>query len=141
MWPFQSALPSMELLLPAQFILSGSGYIAASGENTTAQLTPPSGKSSSDFAAGRIQDDENPADAVSLTAGQYTEMEWCLQALPSASAGETYQFRLRRVAAELDSYSQTPEWTIASEGGVPRNALLVPGSGGLIGGGNTARIF
>jgi hypothetical protein len=45
-------------------VLKASSNITASGANTTAQLTAPSGKTTSDFTAGRIQDDENPTDAT-----------------------------------------------------------------------------
>jgi len=92
--------------------LSGSGNIAASGENTSAQLTAPAGKSTSDFVAGRMQDDENPADAVNITSDDYTELEWCLTATAAASVSDVYQFRVTTAGTALDSYSVTPQWTI-----------------------------
>jgi hypothetical protein len=76
------------------FTIVSSSFIAASGEETTAQLTAPSGKSTSDFDAGRIQDDENPADSVTVSADDYTEMEWTLQANSAAVDGAVYQFRV-----------------------------------------------
>src|SRR5689334_4139275 len=60
----------------ALIVLSASSNITASGENTTAQLTAPSGKTTSDFGGGRIQDDENPTDAVDIGSNQYREDEW-----------------------------------------------------------------
>lgn len=78
------------------FTIVASTYISASGENTTARLTAPSGKSTSDFDAGRIQDDENPADSVTVSADDYTEMEWTLQANAAAVDGGVYQFRAYR---------------------------------------------
>jgi hypothetical protein len=76
------------------FTIVSSSFIAASGEATTAQLTAPSGKSTSDFDAGCIQDDENPADSVTVSADDYTEMEWTLQANSAAVDGAVYQFRV-----------------------------------------------
>lgn len=78
----------------ACFILSGSPNIAASGENTTAQLTSPDGKDTDDFQAGRIADDENPMDSIDLAIGKYTEIEWCIQATNYAEVDETYEFRV-----------------------------------------------
>ncbi len=86
-------------------VVSPSSQITASGENTTARLTAPSGKSTSDFDAGRIQDDENPADSVTVSVDDYTEMEWCLMANTAAADGGIYQFRaykyLETFASEL----------------------------------------
>ena len=97
--------------------LAGSSNITASGENTTVQLTAPAGKSTSDFVAGRMQDDENPADAVDITADDYTELEWCLTATAAASVSDVYQFRITNAGTALDTYSVTPQWTI--DGGTP----------------------
>ena len=93
-------------------LMSASTNITASGENTTAQLTAPSGKTTGDFVAGRIQDDENPADAVDITTDDYTELEWCLKATDTAQLGDVYQFRVTKNGTALDSYSGTPQWTI-----------------------------
>jgi len=78
------------------FILVGSPYIVASGENTTAQLTPPGAKTTGDFQAGRIQDDENPTDLVDLGEDKYTEIEFCIQATNEAEVGATYEFRVTK---------------------------------------------
>ncbi|QQR77515.1 MAG: hypothetical protein IPJ67_05325 [Candidatus Moraniibacteriota bacterium] len=97
-----------------RILLSLSSNITASGENTTSQLTAPSGKSTSDFDAGRIQDDENPADTVDITTDDYTEMEWSLTATSSASASDIYQFRVTSNGTALTTYSVTPQWTIGT---------------------------
>ncbi len=104
-------------LLPADPVeraieMSVSSNIAASGANTTAQLTAPSGKTTGDFEAGRIQDDENPADTVNITADNYTEMEWNIAFTASAEDGETYEFRVTKAGTVLDTYSVTPELTV-----------------------------
>jgi len=97
----------------AAFELAASSNISAGGENTTAQLTPPSGKTTGDFTAGRIQDDENPADAIDIAEGNYTELEWCIKALSGASGD--YQFRIvESDGTELDTYTVTPELTVAA---------------------------
>lgn len=101
-------------------LLSASANITASGENTTAQLTAPSGKTTSDFVAGRIQDDENPADAVDITTDDYTEMEWSLKANGSVvSDTQVYQFRVTKNGTVLDTYTVTPEWTIGTANVAP----------------------
>ena len=91
-----SASPSQWLENP-RFILVDSPYIVAGGEVTTTQLTAPVGKASgTHFQAGRIQDDENPADIIDLTGNKYTEIEWCVKATDEAEIDATYQFRVTK---------------------------------------------
>lgn len=101
------------------FVLAASANIAASGANTTAQLTAPSGKSTSDFVAGRIQDDENPCDAINVTNDDYTEIEWCLKATADAEVGGVYEFAVFIEDTPLDTYTVTPQWTISVAAGIP----------------------
>lgn len=82
--------------------LSASSNITASGEATTALLTAPSGKTTSDFVTGRMQDDENPSDTIDITTDDYTELEWSLIANAAASDGGTYQFRVYKY---LDTFA------------------------------------
>jgi hypothetical protein len=85
--------------------LATSSNISASGDNTTAQLAAPAGKNTSDFDTGRIWDDENGLDEIDVTSDDYTELEWCVQAVTGvAAATDVYQFRvtLEAVAAEAD---------------------------------------
>ena len=103
---------SLNILLP-HITLSASANITASGENTTAQLTAPAGKTTADFGGGRIQDDENPGDAVDLATGDYREDEWSIEFTATAEPGETYEFRV--VLADgtpLDTYAVTPQLTL-----------------------------
>jgi hypothetical protein len=96
-----------------EIYVAPSTYITAGGENTTAQLTAPSGKSSStDFDAGRIWDDENDSDTVTITTDDYTELEWCLKF--SSTASGTFQFRVTDGGAALTTYTQTPTITAAA---------------------------
>lgn len=90
--------------------LSASANIAASGANTTAQLSAPSGGPT--FIAGRIQDDENPADTIDINDSQYTEMEWSTIATSQAAVGDVYQFRVTAAGQVLTTYTVTPQWTI-----------------------------
>lgn len=94
--------------------LADSSNITASGENTTAQLTPPTGKTTSNFTAGRIQDDENPADSIDIASGGYTELEWNLIGTTTATDGEVYQFRVTNNGTALDTYTVSPQWTIGT---------------------------
>jgi len=106
------------------FALADSTNIVASGENTTAQLDPPSGKSTGDFGGGRIQDDENPGDAVDVGRNQYREDEWALIALDGATLGQQYQFRV--VVTGVASTTPLtevflPAWTVQSPA-IPKSA-------------------
>ena len=108
---------------PSEISIATSDNIGASGENTTAQLSAPSGKTTGDFDAGRIQDDENPADSVTIGDDNYTEMEWCLTA-DAIADGNTYQFRVTDNGNVIDTYTVTPEWTIGTAGANTRRYSL-----------------
>lgn len=105
---------SERTVLPPPIYYSASSNITASGENTTAQLTAPSGKTTSDFVTGRMQDDENPTDDIDITADNYTELEWCLQASAYTTDGQIYQFRLLSGTVPFNTYTVTPQWTIGT---------------------------
>src|SRR5210317_485740 len=94
------------------WVLKASSNIVASGENTTAQLAAPSGKTTANFLAGRIQDDENPADSVNLGTDEYTAYEWCIE-LEAGSDRTAYSFRTTVAGTVLDTYTLTPEATYA----------------------------
>lgn len=95
------------------FAISASGNIT-DGEATTARLTPPSGKTTADFTAGRISDVSNPAASVDIGNNQYTEMAWCLQATAQAVNAAVYEFRITAAGTPLNTYTVTPTWTIGS---------------------------
>jgi hypothetical protein len=100
-----------------EFQMSDSTYISASGENTTYQLTAPLTKSTTDFDAGRIQDDENPADTVDITVDDYTEMEWCFK---GTDLSKEIQYDFRVVESDgtvLSPYSVTPQLTLSFAAG------------------------
>lgn len=100
----------------APMTLTSSTNITAGGENTSALLTAPTGKSTSDFTAGRMQDDENPADSVNLSSTQYTELEWSIIATSETIDAEVYVFRITVNGLPIGTYSVTPEWTIGTSG-------------------------
>lgn len=85
-----------------------------SGGATTAQLTPPVGKTTSDFQAGYINEDTNPHDVLDLASGKYTEMEWVIQATADADDATQYEFKVSYDGVDLDTYSQIPKWTIGT---------------------------
>jgi hypothetical protein len=103
----------------AAFTTSPSPNISASGADaTTARLTPPAGKSTAHFDAGRRVDDSATTPTTTTTALDYTEHEFALEATAAAVAGQTYQFRVvRSDGTVLDTYTVTPEWTISGGGG------------------------
>lgn len=96
--------------IPAKISLSASSNIGVSGENTTALLSVPNSKS---FTAGRIQDDENPSDAVDIASANYSEFEWNL-ITSSASNGDIYTFQVTASTTPFFSYAVTPQWTIGT---------------------------
>lgn len=101
--------------------ISPTANITASGDNTTAQLTAPATKTTSDFTTGRMWDDENGTDSIDIANNFYTELEWCLQAQSPAANADVYQFRVYRNDVALNSYSVTPQWTIGTPGGNTSN--------------------
>lgn len=112
-------------LTPAVYV-SPSANVTAGGEATTAQLTSPSGKTTSDFTTGRMWDDENGTDTTDIAIDDYSEFEWPLQAQSPAVNGDVYQFRVYAGTTPLDTYTVTPEWTIGDAG------VEVDGNIGLI---------
>lgn len=91
-----------------------SANIAAGGEATTARLTAPSGKTTSDFVTGRRWDDENGTDTIDITTDDYTEVEWLI-ALSSTPINDDYfEFRVYAGASALGTYTLTPRWTVGT---------------------------
>lgn len=114
----------IEYTVPTAFQLKASANITASGENTTRQLSIPSGKASGDFDGGRIQDDENPGDTVDVTISGFREDEWCLEATATATEGAVYQFRLvKSDGSRFVTYTVTPQWTIAAAASAPQPSV------------------
>lgn len=97
-------------------IMSASPHISASGVNTTARLTPPAGKTTSNFTAGRLADDENPLDAVSIASDGYTEVAWVIKAQAPAAVADQYQFRVSNNGTVLTAYAVTPSLTVGTAG-------------------------
>ncbi len=102
------------------FVLVDSAYIVASGEDTTFQLTPPGIKDTGSFQAGRIQDDENPADPINLVSDKYTEIEWCIKATDETEVDATYEFRVTKVA--FNKTSLISWWPLDEESGIRYDA-------------------
>ena len=124
---------ALHLMRPIAFGLAASTYIGASGENTTAQLTAPSGKTTGDFGGGRIQDDENPGDAVDLGADEYREDEWCFEALAASVDAYVYQFRVLVDGQELGTYTVDPRWTVQAAGDISGTiSLTLTPSGAVV---------
>jgi hypothetical protein len=121
--------------IDAPIQLSASSNVGSSGENTTYQLAAPNGKSTSNFSTGRIQDDENPSDAVDIANGNYTEMEWSLAATDTVTSGDIYYFRVTNNGKATLVYTVTPQWTIQAsisisidDGGVSYGIVAESGS-------------
>jgi hypothetical protein len=97
----------------ADVSLAESAFVSAGAvTNTTAQMTPPAGKTNADFQQGKISDDTNPLPAINLTAGKYTELELVVQISPDAELGD-YEFRISKAGTPLDDYLVTPVVTVS----------------------------
>ena len=99
-----------------------SSNIASGGEATTARLTAPSGKSTSDFVTGRRWDDENGTDSIDITTDDYTEVEWCTALAGTLSNGDYFDFRVYSGGSPLDTYTVTPRWTVGT-GAAPSGGI------------------
>ncbi len=104
--------------------VTASSNIASGGEATTARLTAPSGKSTSDFVTGRRWDDENGTDTIDITTDDYSETEWNVALSSAPSASDYFDVRVYAGSSALDTYSVTPRWTIPS-GGSTKSALII----------------
>lgn len=99
-----------------RFVLAASANIAASAAtSTTNQLTPPDGKDGGNFQAGRISDDSNPLPSLNLTSDVFTEIEFSIEGSEFAEPGVVYEFRVSHNGVALDTYTDTPEWTIEAD--------------------------
>lgn len=105
-----------------EIYVATSGNIAAGGEATTARLTAPSGKTTSNFTTGRRWDDENGTDSIDIASGYYTELEWAVALKSGISDTTYYELRVYNVDAVLDTYTVTPRWTVGA-GGVALNQV------------------
>lgn len=86
------------------------------GDTTTAQLTPPSGKTTGDFGGGRLLDDVNPGGSIDIARNQYREDEWSLIALDAAILGQQYEFRVVITGQPANTPYDVlvlPVWTIS----------------------------
>jgi hypothetical protein len=108
----------LRAVAPAQPVALAPSSNIASGAatSTTAQLTPPSGKTTSDFQASRISDDTNPLPSVDPSTDVYLEPEHCLQfrSAGGASNSQLYDFRYTHAGAALDAYSQSIQISVGS---------------------------
>lgn len=105
--------------------LKASANITASGENTTAQLIAPSGKTTGDFGGGRIQDDENPGDSVDIANNEYREDEWCIELLPDSVDTKIYEFRVLIEGFPADTITLTPQITVEDNAVVAQRIFII----------------
>jgi hypothetical protein len=98
------------------FVLSASTQIASgAATSTTAQLTPPSGKTTANFSALKVSDDTNPITG-NIGNNRYGEVEWSLVSTDDAELTD-YEFRVIYNGQPLDGYTVTPTMTVSSSGG------------------------
>jgi hypothetical protein len=106
---------------PAAVVLSASAQIGSpSTLATTAQLTPPAGKTAAAyFTVGQLSDQDNPLPGVfGFGENQYTELEWAIEFTETAQNGEVYEFRVVFAGSPptpLDFYQVTPTLAVGPE--------------------------
>lgn len=101
---------------PTEVKLQASNYIANNAsDNTTFQLTPPSGKNNTQFATGKISDDTNPIASISFN-NTYTEVEWSISIGNNVANNSTIQFRVTNNGTDFNNYAQTPSITVGIAG-------------------------
>lgn len=89
---------------------------------STAQLTPPSGKTTSNFTPGWLTESVIVTN-IDIADNGYTELEWSLTPTGDAPTTQQYEFRVIAAGAPLDTYTVgTPKWTI----GTPPAAVSPP---------------
>lgn len=108
-----------------------SGNITAGGEATTARLTAPAGKTTSDFTTGRRWDNENGSDSIDIAEDFYSEFEWLVFIAASANDDDFFDFRVYAGSSALNTYTVTPRWTIPSAGGGSILPLVARGLSGM----------
>jgi hypothetical protein len=94
--------------------INPSGNIAAGGEATTARLTAPSGKTTSDFTTGRRWDDENGTDTTDIANNFYSEFEYSLKVKSGLSHLDVFDLRLYEGSTPFATYTLTARWTIST---------------------------
>jgi hypothetical protein len=114
-----------------EIYISSSANIVAGGEDTTARLSPPSSKTTTDFVTGRRWDDENGTDTTDITTDDYSEFEWPVFLASSLTNGDYVDFRLYAGSNAFSSYTITPRWTVGTGGGGSgkRHTLMLLGVG------------
>lgn len=105
--------------------ISTSANITAGGEATTARLTAPSGKTTSDFTTGRRWDDENGTDTIDIASDFYTEVEWSLTLKDGLTPADYFDFRVYAADVALDTYTVTPRWTVETPAGTTKHLALL----------------
>ena len=103
-----------------------SANIAAGGNTpTTAQLTAPANKNSSNFNAGFISDDTNPLPSIDIGTNNYSEVEFAIQADANYAANnDVFKFRITANGNAFNSYTLTPQWTIGTAGNNAYNCTI-----------------
>jgi hypothetical protein len=96
-------------------LINASTHIAAgAAEATTARLTPPDGKTTAAFQAGKISDDTNPLPSIDLPADGYTELEWAFNLDAALADGAEIELRVTAAGTALTGYEVTPKITIGT---------------------------
>ena len=96
-------------------LINASTHIAAgAADPTTARLTPPDGKTTASFQAGKISDDTNPLPSIDLAADKYTELEWAFKLDDALASGAEIELRVTVAGAALNNYEAIPKITIGT---------------------------
>lgn len=104
--PLTGSAPAFETTLSSYFV---------DGEATTVFIGDDSGRSYlTYFTPGKMSESSNPVAAIDTGIDHWTEVEWNIYATTAAENGSTYEFRVTDNGTPLNTYSQTPRWTIGT---------------------------
>lgn len=105
--------------VPRAIRLAPSANIAAGAVTpTTAQLAPPTGKTSGNFQSAFISDDTNPLPAIDPGNNVYLEPELAVQLdATDAEPGASYEIRWTNNGVPFDTYPVLTKIIVAAAGG------------------------
>lgn len=117
-----TTMPDVPSTEPFDMVLTSNYADGTASTNASGVLTDPAGAT---FVAGKlVESTSNSSGSLSLTDGQFTEIEYAFQANSSALPGASYCFRLSNAGTPLTTYTRYPMLTIT---GTPTTDQLLRG--------------
>ncbi|GAG37112.1 unnamed protein product, partial [marine sediment metagenome] len=83
---------------------------------STSNIVPGLSDENDDFVLGKLKDTSNQTAGMTLSATEFTEIEYCIGATANVTPPETYYFRLTNAGTPLDSYIIYGRVTVGNSG-------------------------